>query len=104
VNDLRLACLVLALVAAGAALSLARGPRVLRPLPADAEEAVDLNRAGLDDLLTLPGVGAERARRILRLRRERGAFRTVDELLDVPGVGPKTLEALRPRIGVEAPR
>lgn len=58
--------------------------------------ALDLNRAGLEDLEALPGVGPKTAFAILKHRESSGPFRTVDELVRVPGIGPKTLERLRP--------
>lgn len=57
-------------------------------------ERVDLNRAGLEELQTLPGVGPAIAERILARRRER-PFGSVDELIEVRGIGPATLERLR---------
>jgi competence protein ComEA len=56
---------------------------------------VDLNRAERAELLQLPGVGDNLAARIEAYRREHGGFRTVDELTQVQGVGPATLERLR---------
>lgn len=60
---------------------------------------VDINRAGLDELVELPGIGPVIAEQILQKRRDR-PFRTVDDLLDVRGIGPATLERLRGSIGV----
>jgi competence ComEA-like helix-hairpin-helix protein len=54
-----------------------------------AVRGLDLNEAGEEDLLTLPGVGPARARAIVAFRRDRGPFRHVYELLCVPGVGPQ---------------
>ena len=64
---------------------------------------VDLNRAGLEELQTLPGIGPALAERILARRRER-PFSSVDDLLDVRGIGPATLERLRARASVSASR
>jgi competence ComEA-like helix-hairpin-helix protein len=57
---------------------------------------VDLNTAGEKALLTLPGVGPSTARAILAHRAARGPFAAVEDLLQVKGIGPKKLEALRP--------
>ena len=57
---------------------------------------VNVNAAGPAELERLPGVGPSRAAEIIRLRDERGRFGTIDELLDVRGIGPITLERLRP--------
>jgi competence protein ComEA len=63
---------------------------------------VDLNAAGEKALLSLPGVGPSTAKAILAHRAAQGRFRSVDDLLQVKGIGPKKLEALRPYARVEA--
>jgi competence protein ComEA len=60
----------------------------------------DLNRAERAELLQLPGVGNSLAERIETYRREQGPFRSVDDLVAVQGVGPSTLERLRPLVYV----
>ena len=61
---------------------------------------VDINAAGKGELETLPGVGPAIAERILEERTRRGGFTSVEELLEVRGIGPATLERLRPRVVV----
>ncbi len=61
---------------------------------------VDLNRATLAELDTLPGVGPATATAIITWRDENGRFRRVDDLLEVPGIGPARLERLRPLVRV----
>lgn len=63
-------------------------------------EVVDLNTADQARLETLPGVGPAIAQRILDWRAEHGGFHSVDELLEVSGIGPATLERLRERVRV----
>lgn len=63
-------------------------------------DRVDLNRAGRAELEDLPGVGPVLAGRILELRRRRGRFDRLEDLLAVPGIGPARLEDLRPRATV----
>jgi len=46
----------------------------------------------------LKGIGPSKAEAIVRYREEYGAFQTVDELVNVKGIGPKTLEKLRSQI------
>ncbi|MFQ5889147.1 MAG: ComEA family DNA-binding protein [Gemmatimonadota bacterium] len=59
---------------------------------------VNLNRASAEELQALPGIGPVLAARILHLRASRGRLRAVEELLDVPGIGPRRLEVLRPLV------
>lgn len=59
---------------------------------------IDLNAATAEELTALPGIGPVRAAAIVRFREDRGAFRSVDELLDVKGIGPVTLGRLRPLV------
>lgn len=61
---------------------------------------VDLNRAGRAELLQLPGVGPAMADRLEEYRRAHGGFQSADEVLHVEGIGPVTLERLRPLVYV----
>jgi competence ComEA-like helix-hairpin-helix protein len=63
---------------------------------------VDLNTASIDELATLPGVGNRIAGRIVALRSEKGRFVTVEELIEVRGIGRITLSRMRPHAKVES--
>lgn len=63
---------------------------------------IDINSAGSAELQQLPRIGPALAGRILEYRSRRGAFRSVDELTRISGIGPKTLETLRPLITASA--
>ncbi|MCW2817857.1 MAG: ComEA family DNA-binding protein [Marmoricola sp.] len=79
--------------AAGAAAgSVAGGATGAQPAGA----LVNLNTATLEQLDTLPGVGPVTAQKILDWRTAHGAFSSVDELLEVDGIGDKTLADLAP--------
>lgn len=56
---------------------------------------VNINRAGVSDMTRLPGVGEVIATRIVAHRDDNGPFRTVEDLLDVPGIGEGKLAAIR---------
>jgi competence ComEA-like helix-hairpin-helix protein len=56
---------------------------------------VDVNTATVDELVRLPGIGPVRAAAIVRERDLRGRYSSLDDLLDVRGIGPVTLEGLR---------
>lgn len=68
--------------------------------PLAAPPIVDLNTATEQQLETLDGVGPATAAKILRYRQVNGPFRSVDDLEQVPGIGPKKLEAIRPGVRV----
>jgi competence protein ComEA len=59
---------------------------------------VDLNTASATALDALPGVGPVLAARIVAWRTAHSRFTSVDELGEVPGIGPKALERLRPLV------
>jgi competence protein ComEA len=61
---------------------------------------IDLNRATVDELDRLPGVGPATAAAIVAHRDEFGPFASVDDLLDVRGIGPAKLDAIRTLIRV----
>lgn len=61
---------------------------------------LDLNTATVVQLEELPGIGPATAAAIVDAREERGGFTSVDDLLDVRGIGPAKLEALRDLVTV----
>ncbi|SMG46765.1 competence protein ComEA [Agreia pratensis] len=60
-----------------------------------ASAAVNLNTADSAALETLPRIGPETAKKIIDYRDEHGPFTSIDQLLEVPGIGQKTLDGLR---------
>ena len=71
-----------------------------RPLVGGFDGRIDLNRATAEELEGLPGIGPSRAAAILALRERRGGLARLEELLEVPGIGDKTLERLRPHVRI----
>lgn len=68
--------------------------------PAGVAAPLDLNRASLDELERLPGIGPGLAARIVDSRMRRGTFDSVDELRRVRGIGDTTLARLRPLLAI----
>jgi competence protein ComEA len=68
--------------------------------PSDVVFRIDLNRASRAELLQVPGFGPSLVDRIESHRRDHGPFHSVDELVDVQGVGPTTLQRVRPWVTV----
>jgi len=63
--------------------------------PAGTTGPLDLNRATVEQLDGLPGVGPATAQAIVDWRTKHGRFRSVQDLLDVPGIGPAKLDRIR---------
>jgi competence protein ComEA len=70
-------------------------------VPADRAGKINLNTATAAQLRTLPGIGPSLADRIIAHRQQHGRFATLADLDRVSGIGPKTLEALRPLVYVD---
>lgn len=71
------------------------------PLSSSAARRININTATSSELELLPGIGPAMASRIIEYRKTNGRFRTVEDLDEVKGIGPRTLEKLRPLIRVE---
>jgi competence protein ComEA len=67
-----------------------------RAAPLAAKFQVDVNQADWPELIQLPGVGMVLARRVIAERQLHGDFRSVDDLARVRGLGPRTLDRIRP--------
>jgi len=57
---------------------------------------ISLNQASIDELQKLPGVGPSTAQKILDFRAQVGGFKSIEQLMDVKGIGPKKFEKMRP--------
>jgi competence protein ComEA len=67
-----------------------------RAPPLVAQFQVDVNRADWPELIQLPGGGQVLAERLIAERERDGPYRSVDDLERVRGMGPRTLERIRP--------
>jgi competence protein ComEA len=74
----------------GAMIEIDRAP------PLSARFQVDINAAAWPEIAQLPEVGETLARRIVASREKDGPFAGHEDLRRVPGIGPKTLERMRP--------
>ncbi|OJU89232.1 MAG: transporter [Acinetobacter sp. 38-8] len=63
-------------------------------------DKISLNQANLQQLQTLNGVGEKKAQAIVEYRQKNGGFKTVDELVNVKGIGPKLLEKNKVRLAL----
>ena len=62
---------------------------------------INLNSASAAELQQVPGIGPSTADKILEMRKSYGAFKSVDDLLAIKGIGPKRLEKMRKFLTVE---
>lgn len=74
--------------------------RERRSRPLADGETIDPNVASAEELDRLPGVGAAKALRIVQEREENGPFASVEDLARVTGLGPKSVERLKPHLRV----
>lgn len=93
VGVLTMACLLAVMGLTAEAKSKAKG---------ELTGQINVNEATIDQLTLLPGVGLEKAKRIQEYAKAH-PFKSVDEMVEVKGIGPKALEKLRPFISVSGP-
>ena len=63
-------------------------------------DAVDLNTATAEQLMTLPGIGQAKAEAIIEYRTKAGPFETIEELMNISGIGESMFEKLKDKIKV----
>lgn len=108
-KNLGLACKLLAAFALASALSTAnvgsaqldQGANEAVSTEAVAPGVVNLNAATEEELARLPGIGPAKAQAILRMREQRGAFKRVEDVMHVRGIGRKTFRKLQPMLTLQ---
>ncbi len=71
--------------------------------PDSALTKIGINDADVRTLVALPGIGKVKAQAIVEYRTTHGPFRRAEDLLNVYGIGPKTLEKIKPLIIINVP-
>ena len=71
------------------------------PTPTPEQKRVDINAAGVEELMTLPGIGEKRAQDIIAEREANGPYRFPEDLTRVSGIGEATVAGLLDYITVE---
>src|SRR5208283_3708508 len=90
-----LSLLLCFLILSGAATVLAKKKPPAHP--------INLNSASAAELQQVPGIGPSTADKILEMRKSYGAFKSVDDLLAIKGIGPKRLDKMRKYLTVGKP-
>ncbi len=62
---------------------------------------ISLNKASVEELSEMKGVGDAKAKAIIDYREEKGGFKNLEELTQVKGIGPSILESNRPLLSLE---
>ncbi len=73
-----------------------KGKAATEETVATASVKVDINTADVEELTRIPGIGPKTAEAIVAYRKDVGQFKKVEDLIEVKGIGPKKLETIRP--------
>lgn len=100
-KSILLTLLALVALSAGPAQALdgGVGPPVQGPPTVEQDARININEAGPEELVKLPGIGPSRAEAILA-EREKRRFRRIEDIIRVPGIGRKTFGRIRHSIRV----
>lgn len=96
---------ILLLTLGTSSLALAVEPAVAKAADAKVttavtQEAININTADVQELTKLKGIGVKKAEAIIAWRKENGNFKTIDQLLEVKGIGDATLANNRDNIRI----
>ena len=64
------------------------------------EKLIDINKAGVEELCTIPGIGEARATAIIEYRNSNGGFKEIEELKNIPGIKDATFNKIKPYVCV----
>ena len=62
---------------------------------------VEINSAGIEELMSLPGIGEKTAEKIIIKRNKLGRFNSIEDIMLVPGIGSKTFEKISSHIRIK---
>lgn len=66
-----------------------------------ADSRVNLNQAGMEELMTLPGIGESKAQSIIDYRTEHDGFKEIEDLMNIPGIKTGVFEKIKDSIRVD---
>ncbi|TES92684.1 MAG: helix-hairpin-helix domain-containing protein [Candidatus Cloacimonadota bacterium] len=71
------------------------------PVWAEDSGKINLNKATVEELIQLKGIGQKYAERIVEFREKNGLFKKAEDIMNVPGIGPKIFDSNKDLIVVE---
>jgi len=77
---------------------------LVRVVPAEEVAKIDLNKASVEELMQIKGIGQAYAERIVEYRENNGQFKQVEDIMKVKGIGSKLFESIKDLITVELPK
>ncbi len=75
--------------------SIEKEPRISKKELKLREKSINLNTAGIDELVSLPGIGQSTAEKIIEYRNKRGKFKKIQDIMNVKGIGEKKFEKIK---------
>ncbi len=75
--------------------------KVVDTNPESIKLKIDLNRAEWYEFIILPGIGEKKAKAIVEYRKSKGAFKTIEQLSEVNGIGMKTVKRIKDLVFID---
>jgi competence protein ComEA len=77
---------------------------LVRVVSAEEPAKIDLNKASVEELMQIKGIGQAYAERIVEYRDKNGLFKQIEDIMKVKGIGSKLFESIKGLITVELPK
>ncbi len=81
--------------------SIEKEPKISKKELKLREKSINLNTAGVDELVSLPGIGESTAEKIVEYRNKKGKFKSVQQIMNVKGIGEKKFEKIKEYLTIE---
>lgn len=81
--------------------SLEKEPKISKKELKLREKSINLNTAGADELVSLPGIGESTAEKIIEYRNKKGKFKKIQDIMKVKGIGQKKFDSIKEYLVIE---
>lgn len=81
--------------------SLEKEPKISKKELKLREKSINLNSAGIDELVSLPGIGESTAEKIIEYRNKKGKFKKIQDIMKVKGIGQKKFDNIKEYLVIE---